>query len=336
MMSKKNKILIVAYIVCFILGGYVWKVFNTGHMLSEYGIRERVLGEHEAIVHIGNVSLTVEDVQWEYDQHTEGVTGGDQLTFIPEVGGRLHEYLSPLKERLAKGLIERKLLLEMIKRDDSFDATDPALFQECVQEWQELIGSDPKKFGGQMDQERLKSRLCESALIKKYVEKRIYNRIQVGDKEIVDYFNKHASEFNQPQKVVIRQVVLATEEDAKKVRHKINVNNFSSLAKQYSIAPEAEDGGILGPFFQLEMPRVFDIAFSMRRGDISDVLKSNYGFHIIMLEKKIPTEKLSLVEARPQIEKKIIKQKREEEYQKWVELALNTVPVKAPKPVWEQ
>lgn len=335
-MSRKNKILIVTYIMCFALGGYVWKVFNTGHTLNEYGVRERVLGEHEAIVHIGDVSLTVEDVQWEYDQHTESVVGGDQLTFIPDVGGKLHEYLSPLKERLAKGLIERKLLLEMIKRDESFDATDPALFLECVQEWQDLIGADPRKFENQMDRERLKSRLCESALIKKYVDKNIYNKIQVDDKEVVAYFNKHASEFNQPQKVVIRQVVLATEEDAKKVRNKININNFASLAKQFSIAPEAEDGGILGPFVQTDMPRVFDIAFSMRRGDISDVLKSNYGFHIIMLEKKIPTEKLSLVEARSQIEKKIIKQKREEEYQKWVELALNTVPVKAPKPVWEQ
>ena len=76
-----------------------------------------------------------------------------------------------------------------------------------------------------------------------------------------------------------------------------------------------------------DMPRFFDVAFQMRKGQISGVLKSIYGFHIIQVLKKYKKRTLTFKEAKPIIKEKIMAKKKEEVYREWVEEALKTVNV---------
>ena len=71
---------------------------------------------------------------------------------------------------------------------------------------------------------------------------------------------------------------------------------LAEMAKEHSLSPEAERGGHLGPFPKGGMPAVFEYAFHMKKGDVSEVLKSNYGYHIIMLtDIKAPRQPRALI-----------------------------------------
>src|SRR5690606_5900003 len=138
----------------------------------------------------------------------------------------------------------------------------------------------------------------------------------------------------RPEQVKIRQIVTADEATAKRVSYTTTVNNFSDMAKAHSIAPEGASGGHLGPFSKQTMPAFFEAAFAMKRGQISTVLKSNYGYHIMILDEKIPEHNLSLDEARPLVTEKLMKGRREAAYQAWVEKALVAISIKAPSALW--
>ena len=84
---------------------------------------------------------------------------------------------------------------------------------------------------------------------------------------------------------------------------------------------------MIGPYKRGDMPRFFDVAFQMRRGQISGVLKSIYGFHIIQVLKKYRKRTLTFEEARPIIKEKILADKKQEVYKEWVEEALKAVNV---------
>jgi peptidyl-prolyl cis-trans isomerase C len=165
------------------------------------------------------------------------------------------------------------------------------------------------------------------------MDEKVFSKVVVTEQEISEYFNSHHNEFNQGERVVIRQIVLATEKEANEINYKVTKNNFEALARKHSISPESENGGLIGPFARQEMPPEFDIAFTMRPGEIKGVMKSSYGFHIIKLERLMPKVKQSLSDATSRIKDILLKKKREEEYRKWVELALNVIPVRGPKPL---
>ena len=79
------------------------------------------------------------------------------------------------------------------------------------------------------------------------------------------------------------------------------------------------------------MPRFFEVAFDLHPGQISNILKSTYGFHIIMVEEKREAHKMTFAEALPGITQKLRQLEEEKAYQKWVDLALHTVVVNTPK-----
>ena len=322
----------------FGVGAYAWKIGHTGHNAAKDGeepqTNDKRLGPRSVLVYVGDAPITTEDMEWEYTMQTKGLIDAKDLTPIPELGSKLNVFLNPLKERILANIIERKLLYKYVTQDPEFDMTDSNRYIDCLVEWQETVNAAGDLITGPTDRERLKSRLCEKGVLTQYMSERIFKKVSVGDEEVVEYFNNHQNEFSKSERVVIRQIVLATEKEANEVRNKAAKGNFEELAHKHSIAPEAENGGLIGPFAKQEMPRIFDIAFTMRPGEIRGVVKSNYGFHIFRLERLIPKVKQSLSDASPRIREILRKKKQEEEYRKWVELALNVIPIHGPKPLW--
>jgi peptidyl-prolyl cis-trans isomerase C len=128
----------------------------------------------------------------------------------------------------------------------------------------------------------------------------------------------------------LRQVVVAKEDLANELRKSIKQSNFSDLAKKHSITPEAANGGLIGPFSKEQLPTLFDIVFSMNAGDISGVIKSEYGFHIIMPVQKLPPQTISLTEATPEIRAELIRTKQLDAFQRWLNTAMNAISVTSP------
>lgn len=322
-------------ISCFAGGAYVWKIANTGlSQASKAPIpsnKAAEIGGPQTVVEVGAERISQDDIDWEYGLVTEGIFDKDSLTPIPDLGARYHAELAPLRKQLVSAVIERKLLYQFVQQDHDFTANDPARYSKCLTQWQEVLKSQGPEMFMNGGKDRLKSRLCERSILDQYIKERLFKDIAISEAEIVEYFKNHLSEFQSPEKIEVRQVLLGSEDEAKRWRAQINPHNFESIARQYSIAPEGAQGGHLGPFAKGSMPAVFEAAFHLKKGEISPVLKSNYGYHIILLLEHYPKVEPSLEQARPKVFSLLRKKKQDEAYEHWVEKALAAINVMVPK-----
>lgn len=328
---------LIASVTFFAIGAYVWKVRgrNTPLAASTSSLEKPSVARFgSVIVEVGKDKILREDVDWEYNLLTHGIVDNSNLTPIPNLGSKFHAELGPLKRSILENIIERKLLYAMVRRDDGFDSTNAARFTACLTDWQKTVAGLPKDVADLGARARLKSRFCERSLVEQYLNEQVYKDVVVPDGEVTEYFKDHPEEFKVAEKVSIRQTVLADESTAKKVRNLTTVHNFSELARQYSITPEGLSGGKLGPFSKHNMPSFFEAAFEMRKGQISSVLKSNYGYHIMIVDEKTPEHSMSFDEAQVVIRGKLLTLKRDAAYKAWVERALVAISIKAPSALW--
>lgn len=324
-------------VALFVFGAYVFKVKNTGQPLALDQIEApppQVFQPTAVLVEVGGEKVTQEDIDWEYALLTDGLEDKDQLTPIPDLGPKYSEEMASLRKSLVSNVVERKVLYQYLQQDRDFGFDDPKRYMSCMTEWQEGVKAESKALLQKGGKERLKARLCERSILDQYMSERLFSKIKLEEREVVEYYKNHQNEFKLQERVRIRQILLGDEDEAKRVRARTTAHNFEEMAKENSLSPEAERGGLLGPFAKGAMPAVFEFAFHMREGEVSEVLKSNYGFHIIMLLDKYPKKDLSLDEARPRISQILKKKREEEEYRKWVEQALAAISVTSPKPVW--
>ncbi len=146
------------------------------------------------------------------------------------------------------------------------------------------------------------------------------SRVTVTDEEIREYYENNAKEFENPKKVSARHIMIKVdkgsdaniiEEKKKKaveVYEKVKAGgDFTELAKTHSEDPGSKDkGGELGEFTQDRMVKPFaDKAFSMNAGEISEPVLTDFGWHIIKVEKVTEASTTSLDDAKEKIRKKM-------------------------------
>ncbi len=108
---------------------------------------------------------------------------------------------------------------------------------------------------------------------------------------------------------------MKTPEEARRVLAEIRGKSmsFDEAARRYSLSPDAKVGGDLGYFGKGTMPQVFDQAcFALAPGQVSEVVASEYGFHLFKVLDKRPAEKRSLEKARAEIDRILLRKKQEE------------------------
>jgi peptidyl-prolyl cis-trans isomerase D len=144
-------------------------------------------------------------------------------------------------------------------------------------------------------------------------------QVEISEDEITEYYNEHPDEFKNPKTVEARHILLkvdqnATPEEAAKVKEKIEDilqkakggEDFAALAKQHSEGPSKDKGGHLGSFRRESMVKPFaDKAFSMKAGEISDPVRTRFGWHIIKVEKVNEATVTTLADGKDKISKKL-------------------------------
>ena len=136
----------------------------------------------------------------------------------------------------------------------------------------------------------LKRDLRDLITIKKYLRDHLFARIAVTDKEISDYIEAHPEVQLQAEEVHALHIVVKTEEKAEAVLRDIRRGlAFGEAAEQSSLSSEAKHGGDLGFFTRGSMPSVFDeVCFSLRPGEVSKVVGSDYGYHLFKVVERRP------------------------------------------------
>ncbi len=149
-----------------------------------------------------------------------------------------------------------------------------------------------------------------------YPYARFASKIQVGQKEIEEYYNLHRDKkYHQKRAVRLRHIFfrLPSQDDTKameKVRSKAEGalgearagKDFAELAKKHSEDSTASRGGDVGFLSKGQLlPDLERIAFALKKGEISDLIKTSFGFHILKLEA-IREEKTQTLK---EVEKKI-------------------------------
>ncbi len=137
--------------------------------------------------------------------------------------------------------------------------------------------------------------------------------IHITDDDVKKFYESptNISSFEQPEQVRASHILLMTSDpetheplaaDKKEAKHKLMEDilkqaragtNFADLAKQYSEDPGSKDKGGEYTFPRGQMVKQFeDTAFSLKPGDISDIIETQFGYHIIKLSEKIPAKKV--------------------------------------------
>ena len=163
--------------------------------------------------------------------------------------------------------------------------------------------------------------LKESLIMEKLLEQAIYAKISVTDDEISTYFKANRAQFDRPEQVRARQIVVADEAEGQEVLGLLRQGrDFAEVAAEFSLSPDAEQGGDLGFFGRGEMPPEFDeIVFDLPVKRLSDLVKSEYGYHIFLVEEKRKATRLNKKEATDEIRSILEGSKKEEVYLAWLQ-----------------
>jgi peptidyl-prolyl cis-trans isomerase D len=141
--------------------------------------------------------------------------------------------------------------------------------------------------------------------------------VKITDQEVDDYYEENTETFREEKEIRARHILFkldpdAPEEEVEKVKKKASMvlekarggEDFADLAKKYSEGPSAQKGGDLGYFGKGRMVKPFEeAAFKMKKGEISELVRTQFGYHIIKVEDVLEARTKTLKEVRGEIRK---------------------------------
>jgi len=157
------------------------------------------------------------------------------------------------------------------------------------------------------------------------------DEVVVSESEVAQYYEDHKDDFRHPERVRCAQIFIAApagggDRAVAKARLEqlrdevVSGTEFEELAIEYSEAPGAEDGGIIGWVQRGDLVNQLEnAAFGLEPGQLSEVIETDSGFHLLTIDKREPAGLATLDEARKEIGPLIRSQVATERYQKWIE-----------------
>lgn len=180
--------------------------------------------------------------------------------------------------------------------------------------------------------EEYRAQLKEQLERLRLISQEVRAKIQVGEREQREYYEANRARYGGEENFRARHIFLRVPKEAKAEEVKrimataLEVLNearsgkeFAELAKKYSDDPSAREGGDLGTFRKGEVLADFAEAVEkMKPGEVSDLISTPAGFHIIKLEERSPGRVKPFEEVKGEIEELLYKAKSEERFSQWV------------------
>jgi len=221
------------------------------------------------LVEIGKYKITIDEFENELKRYGKSQSFRDKLDTLTEEG--------------------KKRVLENMIRENLF-----------------YIAGEEEGIKLSSEEEEQINRLKRYIIIRKYITEKLKEK-PVPEEEMKDYYEKNKKEFVIPEKRKASHIIVSDENKAKELLKKIKEGaDFSQIAKENNIDGSKNKGGDLGWISKGYMIKEFEeVAFSLKKGEISDVIKTKFGYHIIKVEDIKPEEEKNFEEVKESIRKKI-------------------------------
>lgn len=149
----------------------------------------------------------------------------------------------------------------------------------------------------------------------------VLSKVSVEEKEIEEYYNANKSKFAEGAKVSARHILVDSLEKANDVIEEMKKGlDFSVAAERYSSCPSKAQGGSLGYFGKgMMVPEFEEAAFALQEGAISEPVKTQFGYHIIVVDDRKEAQEKPLNEVSNEISQMLLQNKENTTYMNFVE-----------------
>ena len=258
--------------------------------------------------------------------------GGAELIRINNVSISLEEFHQMLEWQPLEG--KMKLLSEKGTRDflENYVITREVLSQEAKRK-----GLDKKKEILAKVEDFKRAMIIDALL-----EDVLRRKGEVAEEEIQRYYKENKALFVEPQEIKIRQIIVDSEPVLREVLTKLTEGeSFEKLASTYNIGKFREDGGNLGYIRRGQLAPSFiqfeEAAFSLKKkGEISEVIKTPYGYHILRLEDMRGTALRPIDQVREKIRSFLQPKKKQEAYLEYVKEVKSRAKIIVNEKLWSE
>ncbi len=159
-------------------------------------------------------------------------------------------------------------------------------------------------------------RNMKKSMLQQYSLRKMFNEISVSEEDIKAFYEKHKDNFVTEEMVNASHILVDSEEQAGEILEDITDGmSFEDAAAQYSSCPSKQAGGALGQFGRGQMVKEFeDAVFSMQVGEISEPVKTQFGYHIIKLTGRTDRRNASLEDVYQEAKDGCFMEKQEKTY----------------------
>ncbi len=228
-----------------------------------------------------------------------------------------NDQMSQLRESVLNNLINQELLYQdalkkgMKVADEEIQAQMDKVKGQFKddEEYQKALSDQG------ITEELLVDDLKMNIMLSRYIEEEFKPRVEITEDEEAAFYGQNPQYFSQPEQVRASHILIQVKEDADdaakaEAKKKIedvqkrleNGEEFSDLAREVSEGPSSKNGGDLGFFGKGQMVKPFeDAVFGMKKGEISGIVETQFGYHIIKLTDRKPAGMVPFDQVKGQI-----------------------------------
>lgn len=218
-------------------------------------------------------------------------------------------------------LIERTLILQEARRTGRL-ASDAAVDDRLRQ--MEAAFPSPQEFERTLAQQGVSRTELRERVRFELTVRRLLEDLRVPaptEREARAYFESHREAFDEPERVRVRHVLVSTEAEARVALARLRRGEpFEKVAKDLSQDPGTRDrGGEVGLVAPGQtVPEFERVAFSLKPGELSEPVRTSFGYHIVQVTERLPAKKATWEGVRRQVLELVRENKRREAFEAWV------------------